>query len=260
MVRFFIDEKKLKEYENSIFIYALGGGLGNVARIIGERIIKTYKPKLIGKIIAYAFPNLYFINKKGRIRNVYEIKLYGFEDNDKYLVLYGMQPGIIEDPGLSLKEQYDLSYGILKRIKKLGVKELITMGGVGVDIEPENPKVFMFHNKYFDKNRVLEKIKDIGIFSNNNVSGMSGMFVLMAEYFKIPAYGLLVETYATNQIPGYIGSAKLIEYLNQLYNFKLVADELKEKGMKVREEIKDRIDKLKQQEGEKKKETFSYFG
>lgn len=261
MVKFFIDKEKLEKYSNSIFIYALGGGFGNIARIAGESLIKTYKAERIGRIISYAFPNVFYVNKNGRIKNIYELKLYGFEESgEKFLVLYGIQPGILDDPGLTLYEQYTLTYYTLKKLKKINIKEVVTLGGVAMELEPEDPKVFLFYNKYFKKESILNKYSDLKFLSNTNVSGMAGMFIIVAEYMKIPGYGLLAETYSTNQLPGFLGAAKVLEYLSGLYNFKVSLDKLKEEGKKLREDIKNRLDDLKKSMQKKGPETSSYFG
>ncbi|MEM4757729.1 MAG: PAC2 family protein [Nanopusillaceae archaeon] len=264
MVKIFVNNKILKKIKKPILIYSLGGGMGNVAKIVGKTIIKRYKAKKVAVIVSKAFPDVSFSNKEGIVFKQYLINLYYFKNKNKnFLVLYGdLQPGILEDVGISLEDRYNLTFSILRMIKKLKADHIVSIGGLGLEIEPENPKVFIASNLYFDKNKITKKIKEkIENFVKNNVVGMSGLFVSLSNYYKIPAYILLVETYYSNQIYGYLGAAKILDLLSKIYNFEVNLDSLIEKGRKIRLEIQKMISERKVNlENLKDKKMPYYFG
>ncbi|MEM1782660.1 MAG: hypothetical protein QW483_02145, partial [Nanopusillaceae archaeon] len=73
MVRIFVNNKILKKIKKPILIYSLGGGMGNVAKIVGKTIIKRYKAKKIAVIVSKAFPDVSFSNKEGIVFKQYLI-------------------------------------------------------------------------------------------------------------------------------------------------------------------------------------------
>jgi len=261
MVWLYVNKEEIKNIREPYFIYSLGGGMGNVARIVGKSIIERYKPKRVGYIVSYAFPDISYSNKKGLLKKLYLISLYHFTLDDKnFLVLYGdLQPGIIEDIGASLRERYDLTIKVLRLLKKLKTKLIVSIGGLGLDIEPDSPQVFLSYNKSFDKRILEEKGIEYNIFNHNNVVGMAGLFVSLADLYRIPAFILLAETYNTNQIDGYIGASKIAEILNKLFGFDLDTQKLYEKGKelrdKVKEYLKETIEKI-----QKERRPPEYFG
>jgi len=261
MVWLYINKSEIKNVREPYFIYSLGGGMGNVARIVGKSIIKKYRPKKIGYIVSYAFPDISYSNKNGLLKKLYLVSLYHFIFNDRsFLVLYGdLQPGVIEDVGVSLRERYDLTIKVLRLLKRLKTKLIVSIGGLGLEIEPDTPQVFLSHNNSFDKKILEEKGIGYNVFNNNNIIGMAGLFVSLADFYKIPGFILLTETYNTNQIDGYIGASKIAEILNKLFGFDLDTQGLYKKGKelrdKVREYLKETLEKI-----QKERRPPEYFG
>jgi len=261
MTWMYINEKEIEKVREPYFIYALGGGMGNLAKIVGKSIIEKYKPKRVGYIVSYAFPDISYSNKKGMLKKLYLIKLYHFVFNENsFLILYGdLQPGIMEDVGVSLKERYDLTIKVLRMLKKLRTRLIVSIGGLGLELEPDSPKVFLSYNKYFDMNILNEKNIEIEVFKNNNIIGMSGLLVSLADFYKIPAFILLAETYNTNQLDGYIGASKIAEYMNKLFGFDLDTQKLYEKGKELRDKVskylKETLEKI-----QKERKLPEYFG
>jgi len=261
MVWIYINKEEIKNVKEPYFIYSLGGGMGNLAKIVGRSIIEKYKPKKVGDIVSYAFPDISYSNREGKLKKLYLIKLYHFVFNDNsFLVLYGdLQPGVIEDVGISLKERYDLTIKVLRILKRLKTKLIVSIGGLGLELEPDYPKIYLSHNRYFDKRVLEEKNIEFEIFRNNNIIGMSGLFVSLADFYKIPAFILLSETYNTNQLDGYIGASKIAEVLNKLFGFDLDTQKLYEKGKELRDKVKEYL-KETLEKIQKEKRPPEYFG
>ena len=265
-MEFIIDKEKIRNMNNVVFLYSIGGGFGNLSKIVGKKLIETYKGKVVGRIITDFFPDVVKINKKGYILDNISYKLYSVPiGNYNFLVLYGdFQIMILEDPGLSLYFRYKFMNKLFRIINKFNLLELSIIGGIGShQLEPENPNYLFSLNKYYDINKIKEKLGEPDLYKSNNVVGMSGLFLYYSQLFKKPAYLLLVETYLSNQINGYFGASKALEILGKLYGFQVDTTDLKEKGKKLKERLEKDLNMLKKLEEENKKREKSsgyYYG
>jgi len=261
MVWVYVNRNEIDKVKEPYFIYAVGGGMGNLAKIVGRTLIKKYKPKLLGYIVSKAFPDISYSNKDGILSKSYPIKLYHFTHNERdFLILYGnLQPGLLEDVGVSLEERYEATIRVLRILKKLNTQMIVSIGGLGLELEPDSPKLYLSYNKYFDKKFLEDKGVQFEVFYRNNIVGMSGLFVSLSSFYKIPAFILLAETYSTNQIDGYIGASKILEALNKLYEFDIDTSKIYEKGKELREKVKEYI-KESLERMQKDRKMPDYFG
>jgi len=265
-MEFIIDKEKIKNMNNIVFLYSIGGGFGNLSKIVGKKLIETYKGKLIGRIITDFFPDVVKINKDGYVLDNISYKLYSVPiGNYSFLILYGdFQIAILEDPGLSLYFRYKFMNKLFRIISKFNLLEISIIGGIGShQLEPENPNYLFALNKYYDVNKIKEKLGELNLYKSNTVVGMSGLFLYYSQLFKKPAYLLLVETYLSNRINGYFGASKALEILGKLYDFQVDTNDLKEKGKKLKEKIEKDLNMIKKLEEENKKREKSsgyYYG
>ncbi|BBL45621.1 hypothetical protein MJ1_0463 [Nanobdella aerobiophila] len=267
-MEFILDNNILKNMKNAVFLYSIGGGFGNVAKVVGKTMIRSFKSVLVGRILSDFFPDLVYINKKGIVSDNISYKLYNLKVNETdFLILYGdFQVSVLEDPGLSLYLRYRFMNKLFKKLKRYDIKEYAILGGSynsNVELEAEDPNYMFAFNKFYNINNIKEKIGDINIFKSQSIVGMSGLTLYYSQLYKKPAYALLVQTYPTNQINGYYASSKALEILGKIYNFNIDLTGLREKGKKLKESIEKDISRLKElQENQKKSEERSryYFG
>ncbi|MFZ8856374.1 MAG: hypothetical protein ACO2OX_04275, partial [Candidatus Nanopusillus sp.] len=57
-MEFIINKEKIKSMNNIIFLYSIGGGFGNLSKIVGKKLIETYNGKIVGRIITDFFPDV----------------------------------------------------------------------------------------------------------------------------------------------------------------------------------------------------------
>ncbi|BFI73044.1 hypothetical protein YN1_0310 [Nanoarchaeota archaeon] len=266
-MEFILNKEELENISNGIFLYGIGGGMGNISRIVAKKLIKSFNAKLIGRVVTDFFPDFVFIGKDGIIRDNISYKLYKTKIGQyDFIILYGnFQISILEDPGFSLYLRYKFTNNLFKKIGKYNIKEYSIIGGLGLgnQLEPEEPNYLIAFNKYYDLNKLKEKLGEIKIFKSQTVIGMSGLMLYYSQIYKKPAYLLLVETYYSNQINGYFAAAKALEVLGKIYDFQVDNSDLKEKGKKIKEELQKDINRLKKIEEERKKEENRreyYFG
>ncbi|HIP90119.1 MAG TPA: hypothetical protein EYH22_01030 [Candidatus Nanopusillus sp.] len=253
-----ITHKEIEIYK-PILIYGVGGGMGNVAKLVGRKIIKTFKAKLYSTYLIDAFPDIVYSDKKGVLR-VLKLDLYYFNfKNRDFLVLYGdVQPNA---QPLDVPARFTFSRAFLKFLKENNSKLIISVGGYGIEIEPEDPKLYFAANN----KKVLRRLKkilkeDFNLYTENNIVGLSGLLVSLARFYKIPAFITLAETYPTININGYLGAKKIIESLNKLFGFNIELKDYEEKGKKVRESILKHIKYAKGRKPPEKRKDIYYFG
>lgn len=247
------------EISRPILIYGVGGGMGNVAKLVGRKVIKTFKAKLYRTYLIDAFPDVVHSDKNGILR-VLKLDLYHFNFKNKdFLVFYGdVQPNI---QPFDVPARFTISKTLLSFLKENNAKLIVSVGGYGVDIEPESPKLYFAANN----RKILEKLKkilkdDFNSYTNSNIVGLSGLLVSLARFYKIPAYITLAETYPTVNINGYLGAKRILETLNRLYDFNIELKDYEEKGKKVRDNILKHIKSAKGKKLSEKRRDIYYFG
>jgi predicted ATP-grasp superfamily ATP-dependent carboligase len=266
-MEFILNKKEFENIENGVFLYSIGGGFGNIAKIVGKKIIKTFNAKIVGRIITDFFPDFIRIGKNGLVSDNISYKLYKAKvGNYDFIILYGdFQISILEDPGFSLYLRYKFMNKLFRKMYPYNIKEYAILGGLGIanQLESEDPRYMFAFNKYYDQNKIKQKLGEINIFRSENIIGMSGLMLYYSQLFKKPAFLLLVETYLSNQINGYFASAKALEVLSKIYDFQIDVSDLREKGNKLKEELQRDINKIRELEEKRRKEEQRreyYFG
>lgn len=247
-----IKEEKIKSLRDPVLIYGIGGGFGNVAHIVGKTIIKSYPSEKIAKFILYGgYLDSFYVTKKGKILDMFSYYVYNVKlENRDYIVLYGItQPIIPENPfsTFSISARYKLALEFVKFAKKINVKEMVLVGGFSSqgEIEPEDPKLYILYNKYYNNERLKNLDIKWEMLSNIQMMGVPALMIYLSDIFKIPAISIWAQTYFTPQIKGFLASSKVIDLFNKLYGLNIDNSKLKEKGLKLREKIKNRIEKLR---------------
>src|SRR3989344_445062 len=122
--------------KNPVLIEGLPG-IGNVGKIAMDFLIENVKAKKITNIYSHYFPHSVFINEKNLI-DLPVISLYHANINKQdFLFLAGdIQP--IDEP--SCYEFCDL---IMDFVTEHKGKEVITLGGIGLQKIPKKPKVYI---------------------------------------------------------------------------------------------------------------------
>ncbi|MGC9079400.1 MAG: proteasome assembly chaperone family protein [Nanopusillaceae archaeon] len=267
-MEFIINKEELKNIKNGIFLYSLGGGYGNLAKIVGKKIKDSTNAKIIGRIITDFFPDIVYIDKNGMIKDNISYKLYKTKINEyDFIILYGdFQISILEDPGFSLYLRYKFTNKLFKILTRYNIQEYVILGGyynMAMTVESDDPNYFFSFNKYYNIDKIKNKLGEINLMKNSNIIGMSGLTLYFSTLYKKPAYALLIETYPTPQINGYLGAKKAIEILSKIYDFNIDLKDLEDMGKKVREEITRDINKIKElekQKEEQRRNEYFYFG
>jgi uncharacterized protein (TIGR00162 family) len=224
MSKFIIKRKSNAKLNNPILIEGLPG-TGNVARIAVDYLIENLKAKEIMEIYSYSFPNSVFVTEENTVK-LPSIKIYVYKNKkrDLLLLIGDIQP-------LNEIDSYKLAEKILSIAKSLGVKEVITLGGIGLDAVPSSPKV---HAVVTNK-RYLKKLKGKVILDGDKtfgfIVGAAGLLLGRGDLRGFNGIALLGETYAH---PTHFGFKSSLEVLKVLSNYLNVDFSLKGLEKEVR--------------------------
>jgi len=247
--------KKVKPAKESVLIEGLPG-IGNVGKVAVDFIVDELKAEKVYEIVSQKLPNYVFVNEQNMVElpsiAVYHKKI---KNRSIFIVAGDAQPA-------DEASCHEFCNQILKICKKHNCKEIITLGGIGLKVEPKKPKIFCAAN---DK-RVLEKYMKGKNRINGIIGpiiGVSGLLVGLAAQKRIPAVNILAETYGHPNYMGLKGAKELLNILeNKLklgLNLKKLNKELNNALTQEEEHSLDIIDEFDLVE-EYEEEDLNYIG
>lgn len=256
MFRTKIFDKKVKP-KNTILIEGLPG-IGNVSRIAADYLIGTLKAKKYMELYSDCFPNSVLIGDDSEIE-LPKIEFYYKKTAKKDLVVMigDVQP-------VNEKDSYALCTEIINIAKKLKVKELITLGGIGLSKVPQNPSI---HGAVTDK-KYISAFKKFNVKFDGNktvgiIVGAAGLLLALGDLEGIKGVSLLAETLAHPDALGIHAARSLIytlsQYLKLKINIKDLDSEIKkmETSNESRDKMEQKLLKLMSKQG---KDELRYIG
>jgi proteasome assembly chaperone (PAC2) family protein len=195
-------EKTAKKYpglSNPILIEGLPG-IGNVGKVAVDFMIAELKAEKLCRFFSFNLPNSVFVNEHNLVE-LPTLEMYykkrGKGKRDIIFLAGDIQPTTEES-------SYDFCDTVIRECSRLGCKEMITLGGIGLSTVSKIPKVYCTGN-----DRKLVKHYTEGTSASPNlygvvgpIVGVTGLLIGMAERKKLPAVALLAETLAH---PMYLG-------------------------------------------------------
>jgi uncharacterized protein len=235
----FINLIKDVDLTEPLFIEALPG-IGHVGKLVAEHMIHELGAEKFAELYSPSFPPQVFVDEDGIIEPMknefYYLKSAG-EDKKDYIILVG------NTQGLSPEGQYDICGVIIAFVKKYGVKEMFTLGGLGTGQNVEKPKVFGAATT----KELAGMLKDNGVTlrsADGGIIGASGLLLGLGVYSGIEGVCLMGET------PGYFidadASKAVLSLLIQILKIDIDIAKLEERA----EETRKMISKAQQMEQE----------
>ncbi|PIN86153.1 hypothetical protein COV19_06055 [Candidatus Woesearchaeota archaeon CG10_big_fil_rev_8_21_14_0_10_44_13] len=255
-----INVKKLidtiPKLNNPVMIEGLPG-IGNVGKIVVDFLVDEMKAKKLYEVRSLSFPHSAFVDEN----NVVEIPsvfIYykKFSENavktkrskagkrqhsrDILFLAGDVQP-------LEEEAAYEFSYKILDMLKELGGKEIITLGGIGLQSIPEKPKVYCTGSS---KEMISKYTKGVDVQKNlygvvGPIIGATGLLTGLAKEKDIEAACYLAETFHNPFYLGIKGGQKILEVLNTKLEFGI---DMKKFGHEIEEVEKELMKRTKELE------------
>ncbi|MBR9692590.1 hypothetical protein GOV07_01520 [Candidatus Woesearchaeota archaeon] len=220
--------KQKGNIKNPVFIEGLPG-LGNVGKIVVDLLVDQLKAKKLMSWPVDEKPGLVLVQQDNTVRFP-ELRLYHLKHKKKdFLFLAGEgQPG---NEGAA----HEFATTVLSELESLGCKEIITIGGIGLQQVPQEPNVYVTGS---DK-ELMKKFAKLG--ADPKIHGVVGPIIgltgIMLGLSKdcIPAIALLAESLAHPMYLGLRGAERVLALLSKAYGFKLALKELKESITRLEE-------------------------
>lgn len=226
-------------------------GIGNVGKIAIDFLIENIGAKKIANIYSHYFPHSVFINERNLV-DIPVISIYAARVNKQSVLLLAGDVQPIDEPSC-----YEFCETVMDIAEKFHVKEVITLGGIGLQRIPKKPRVFITGN-----NRNLIKS-----FSHANnriygvvgpIIGVTGVLLGVAQQRKVPAVALLAQTFAHPTYLGIKGAKEMLHVIDSKFDMKLDLAKLSEEIDELEKEILLRTKNVS--ESAQKPVDPNYFG
>ncbi|MEA3430558.1 MAG: PAC2 family protein [Nanoarchaeota archaeon] len=233
--------KRLPKLNDPILIEGLPG-IGNVGKVAVDFIIDHLKAKKIYDLFSYTFPHSVFVNEDNLIElPVIEMyyKKMGAGKRDLLLLAGDVQP-------IDEVSSYKFSDTILDVVQQFGGKELVTLGGIGLQSIPKKPKVYCTGNS----KDVIKKYKSDSNVQDNlygvvgPIVGVSGLLLGLAKKREIDAVTLLAETFGHPIYLGIKGAKQILKILDSKLELDLDLNQLEKEIKEVEQAMLKRTDDI----------------
>ncbi|MFH1828729.1 MAG: PAC2 family protein, partial [Nanoarchaeota archaeon] len=136
---------------------------------------------------------------------------------------------------------YEFSEAMLDVAEKFKCKELITLGGIGLQDIPQNPKLYCTANNKDIIKRYRDPLVEEKLFGVvGPIVGVSGLLLGLATKRKIDAIAFLAETYGHPMYLGVKGARETLKLLNKKLGLKLNLSKLEKEMKDIESEIMKR--------------------
>jgi hypothetical protein len=253
------DVKKLTKlnFKNPVMIEGLPG-MGNVGKIAIDFIIESLDAKKVYDIHYSGFPSFTFVNEKGLVE-LPKVEIYhkNIKKRDFFFISGDVQPATDENC-------YEFCDKLLDLFEEYKGKEIITLGGIGLEDAPKQPKIYCAAT---DK-EMIKRLALLGVKSAEGIVGpiigVSGLLLGLGKQRGMNGAILLAETVA---YPNYLGikeARELLKILNKYYTLGLNIQELNKEVKVIEQEIETKLKKIIRQEEMKQntvaKKSTDYIG
>jgi uncharacterized protein (TIGR00162 family) len=231
--------KKLPAINNPILIEGLPG-IGNVGKVVADFIVDSTKATKIYDIFSYSLPHTVFVNEQNLIE-LPKIEIYykkiGKQD---FLFLLGdIQP-------VDEQSCYSFCDSILDLVAKYKGKEIITIGGIGLNKIPKVPKIYLTGTSKKELDRCCREFdmhKDLfGVVGP--IIGVSGVMAGLAGKRGMSGIVILAETFGHPLYLGVNGAKEILKRLDKKFKMKLNLKKLDKEITSLEEEMMKRTVEL----------------
>ena len=203
---------KKQNISNAILIEGLPG-IGNVGKITADFLVEELKAKKIYDIFSYKLPHSVFVNEDNLV-DLPSIALYHkkVKNNDILILIGDIQP-------IDEESCYSFCDSVLDLMQEFKCKEIVTLGGIGLHMEPKKPQIYCTGTS---KEAIKKFSNGFGISNKlfgvvGPIIGVSGLLIGLAKKRKIDAVALLAETSAHPMHIGIKGAGEILSALDKKY-------------------------------------------
>jgi uncharacterized protein len=247
-----ISKPKLKK---PILIEGLPG-IGNVGRVAAGYLVNELKMKKFAEVYSPHFLPLVILHENAEA-SMLKCEFYYYKGKRDVVVLTG------DTQSISPEGHYEFCEKVIDFSQKLGIKEIITLGGFAESDQVKDPKVIGAVN---DK-KLLKKYEkfDIDFGKEHTVGtivGASGILLGMGKLKNMEGVCLMGETLGLPLVTDPKAADKLLHVLEKVIGIKINLNKLETTIEEMEERFKktENIHKKILEEMPKSKEDIKYIG
>ncbi len=257
--------KTLPELTDPILIEGLPG-IGNVGKIAVDFLVEELKAVKLYSFFSYKFPHSVFVTDNNLIEmpkiELYYKKWNGNGKKKDLLLLTGDIQPISEESCFTFCEE------VIKIARQFHCSEMLTTGGIGLQVVPEKSRVFCTANnaallkEYNRKELGIEK-EIFGIVGP--IVGVSGILLGLGKKRDMPGVALLAETFGHPMFLGIKGAKEIMRVLEAKFAWGIDLEKMSKQVSQVEKELSKRTkewlsEMMGSQAGAKAQEKISYIG
>ena len=212
---------KFGKFSNPILVEGLPG-IGNVGKVAVDFLVDELEAKRVMSFTSNTFPHSVFINESNLVEMpVIELYHKKCKKNDVLFLVGDVQP--IDEVSC-----YEFCSEILKVFKGYGGREIIALGGIGLQEVPKKPKVYLTGNSkgLINKYKKGYNVNDQLYGVVGPIVGVSGLLTGMAKEKEIGAVCLLAETFGHPMYLGVKGAREILKIITKRLELKIDLKEL----------------------------------
>ncbi|OYT32512.1 hypothetical protein DRJ22_02750 [Candidatus Woesearchaeota archaeon] len=246
----FVGKKPL--LKNPVLIEGLPG-IGNVGKITADFLIDEIKAKKIAEFQGEGLPHSAFINEENLIELPSIELFYKRNKNGKDVLIVAGDAQPVDD-----KSCYAFCEQVLNLAEEYKCSEIITLGGIALKQEPQNPQVYCTGN---DKQKINSYVKNTSLRNDlygiiGPIIGVSGVLPGLAKRRKIPAISLLAETYNHPLYIGIKGAKEILRIIKQKLKVNLNVETLDKEIGEIEEALNEKAKEIKEKQQKEFKATY----
>jgi len=234
-------EKRLPKLTDAIMIAGFPG-IGFVGKICVDQMVEDLKPVKFATVYSPYFPLQIIVNFDGTVRMPQNEIYYWKNKNGKndLILATGDFQGITGD------SQYKISDAIIEIAKKVNVKKIYTLGGLGTGTIPKKARIFGAATS----KKLIEELKKMHIDfrPGGGIFGAAGLMIGLCTLNKIDGVCLMGET--QGEFLDAKASEAVLKIIAQILDIRINFDTF---GKKVKETEKN-INEIKKMIEEQKKQ------
>jgi len=248
-----IEKKKIKKIKNGILITGLPG-IGLIGQVVGRYLVDELKAEKIANVISPHFPHQVLMTKRGGIRIIKNnIYLHKGKKRDLVFLLGDIQ-------AMSSVGQYEVAGTVLEYCKKIGVKEIVTVGGYSTgQIVAEQRRVFGVSTSQ----KLRDKFKKQGVIfgeATGSIVGAAGLMPALGKLISLDGTCLMGETHGSYvDAPAAKQIVQILsKYLSIRISLKKIDKRAKE-SQEILKKVQEEVQKTMEAQFEESSKPTSYI-
>ncbi len=247
-----IERSKEKKLRNGLLITGLPG-IGLIGQVVGRYLVEELKAKRTALLLSPHFPHQVFMTKKGGLRLIRNsFFTYRGKKRDLLILVGDVQ-------AMSSVGQYEVSDVVLDYAKKVGVSEILTVGGYSTGKVSSQRRIFAVSNN----EELKEKFKKFGVIfgeAKGSIVGAAGLLPALAKFKNLGGSCIMGETHG-----GYVDTAsarEIVQLLSKYADFPISIKRLDERAAeseKIIKKVESDIQKTMESQMDLSKSATSYI-